>query len=163
MKTVKFFLLGIWVFCTTVFLLGVLTPLDFTHPSILYATFFIAFNGVFYLSYLLTDFISLKWNRALMGLLCSIALMTAYALFPKFGSGWKTQEIVYRKVSSPGDVVVLQMEDAGILGYNKRYAKVIKVTPLFFWVTELKKVEDEEGWVRVDEYVNELGLQGHNK
>lgn len=163
MKTVKFFLLGIWVLCTTVFLLGVLTPLDFTHPFIMYFTFFIAFNGMFYLSYLLTDFIGLKWNKVLMGLLCSAALMTAYALFPKFGSGWKTQEIVYRKVSSPEDVIVLQMEDAGVLGYNKRFVKVIKATPLFFWVTELKKAEDQDGWVRVDEYVNELGLQGHNK
>lgn len=157
MKIYKIGLLTLWVLCTVIFIMGVLTPLDFTHPMIMYVTFFISFNGIFILSFLLTDFIHIKKNKVLFGFVGSIALMLAYALSPNFGSGWKTQEILYREKNNPDNVIVFQTEDLGAFGVNRREAKIIKITPLFTFTTVLKKervIGDE--WVRVNELVKQL-------
>jgi len=156
MKAYKIGLLTLWVLCTVIFVIGVLTPLDFTHTMIMYVTFFISFNGIFILSFLLTDFIYIKKNKVLFGFFASVTLMLAYALSPQFGSGWRTQEILYREKDNPDNIIAFQTEDLGAFGINRRDAKIIKITPLFTFTIVLKKdrvIGDE--WVRVNELVKQ--------
>lgn len=159
MKLAKIILLIFWVCCTTLFVIGTLTPLSFTHRFILYFTFFIAFNGIFALSYLLTSFISLKANKVLFAFVASLALILTYEFYPRLGSGWETKDVLYRQKTNFENVIAFQRNDLGAFGYDHRIVKIISVTPLFHWVTELKKIEVNEEWIEVKEPMDELGTK----
>jgi len=56
------------------------------------------------------------------------------------------------------------MQDVGVLGYNKQTVEVFYLTPLFIITSEVptdikKRVE----WIKVDNNVNELGLEFSDK
>lgn len=76
-----------------------------------------------------------------------------------FGSGYKTQEVIYRYKENPNIRIEFQMEDMGAFGYNRR---IVKVTPILFF-NNTAKIDttqiDQSKWSRVDEYVNKLGLK----
>lgn len=158
MRLLKVVLLTLWVVATTLFIVGSLTPLEFRSNYVGYASFFIAFNGAFLLRFLLTNFISFKPSRALIALLLSLILAGTYTYLPGVNQDWKTQEILYRQKNNPDNVIAFQMEDKGKYGYGHRTVKMIRITPAFDWITELTKVKVNNDWVKVNEYVNEMGM-----
>jgi hypothetical protein len=153
MKILKVILLGIWVLCIPLFILGFLTPLDFTYKWILYFTFMISFNGIFLLSFLLTDFIKFKINRAIIAFVCSVLLMLTYYFYPSYGTGWQTQQILYRQKDNPDNMIVFQEEQLGSFGTNHRVIKIINITPLFEWKIPMQKVQADSTWVEVNERI----------
>jgi len=53
------------------------------------------------------------------------------------------------------------MQDVGAFGYNKRTVEVFYLTPLFMITGEIPNDEEKRiDWIKVDKYVNELGLKG---
>ncbi len=76
-----------------------------------------------------------------------------------FGSGYKTQEVIYRHKENPDVRIEYQMEDLGAFGYNRR---IVKITPILFF-NATTKIDtsniDPAKWNRVDEFVNKLGLR----
>lgn len=159
MKLAKISILIIWICCAALFVVGALTPLSFTNRYLLYFTFFIAFNGIFALSYLLTSFISLKPNKVLLALVASLALMATYEWYPKSGSNWETKEVLYREKSNLENVIAFQRNDLGAFGFDHRTVQIIAITPLFQWIKVLKKIEVNDEWVEVNEQVNEIGTK----
>jgi hypothetical protein len=150
MKVVKIVFLILWVLCALVFIIGVLTPLDFNHRYIMYFTFFILFNGIFSLGFLLTSFIHPKINNMIVAFLGSLILIGSYEFYPSLGKGWETQDILYKQKSNGKNVIAFQMNDMGAFGYDYRTVKILQITPLFQLVSELKKVEVNNEWEKVN-------------
>lgn len=149
MKLAKIVCLILWVVCTAVFIIGVLTPLDFNHRYIMYFSFFIFFNGAFSLGFLLTSFINPKINNIIVAFVGSIILISSYEFYPSLGKGWVTQDILYKQKSNGNNVIAFQMNDLGAFGYDYRTVKILQITPLFQLVSELKKVEVNNEWEKV--------------
>jgi hypothetical protein len=152
MKIAKILFLILWLVCTVIFIIGVLTPLDFNHRYIMYFTFFIFFNGVFSLGFFLTNFIHPKINNVLVAFLGSLMLIGSYEFLPSFGSGsgWQTQDILYKQKENSKNIIAFQMNDLGAFGYDYRTVKILQITPLFKLVSELKKVEVNNEWEEVN-------------
>jgi hypothetical protein len=165
MKLLKIVLIVLWVVATTLFLVGLLTPLEFRSKLIGYLTFFIAFNGIFHLRFLLTDFISIKPPKAIIALVVSITLMVSYyfTYVPGLAEDWKTQEIIYRKKDNPNDVVASQMVRTGKNDFERRSVKMLRITPLYDWVIVMKVPDADENWTKVNEYIDEMGLIDREK
>ena len=153
MKILKVTLLVVWVLSTVFFILGFLTPLDFSHKWLLYVTFLLSFNGMFLLSFLLADFINFNKNRAMIALVCSLLLMGTYYFYPSVGSGWQTKQVLYRQINNPQNRIVFQEEQLGTFGTNHRVIKVINITPLFVWNIPMKNVQADSTWLEVNEQI----------
>lgn len=77
-------------------------------------------------------------------------------------SAWRTQTILYQNGHLSFKKVEFQMQAIGALGYNKRTVKVLYLTNYFMLISEVPNKVDliyEYEWVKVDKYVNELGLK----
>jgi len=158
MKFVKIILVIFWVISTTLFAVGSLTPLEFRSKVIAYVCFFIAFNGVFSIRYLLTSFIALKTDKVIIVFLISLILAATYTYLPGFNEDWRTQEIMYRERDKNENVIAFQMISKGGSNYDHRIVKMIRVTPFFDYVIEIPKVIVGNDWIKVNEFVNELGI-----
>jgi hypothetical protein len=77
-----------------------------------------------------------------------------------WGSGWKTQEILYKSKTNPKDRIEYQMQDMGAFGYDERIVRV-KEGWLFdsVYPIDTSKINKSD-WIEVNEYVNELGIKG---
>ncbi|HBG71131.1 MAG: hypothetical protein A2W93_02495 [Bacteroidetes bacterium GWF2_43_63] len=74
---------------------------------------------------------------------------------------WQTQTILYQNRHFSFRTVEFQMQDVGAFGYNKRTVEVFYLTPLFMITGEIPNDEEKRiDWIKVDKYVNELGLKG---
>jgi hypothetical protein len=77
-----------------------------------------------------------------------------------WGSGWKTQDILYRNKKNENERIEYQMEDMGAFGYNQRIVRVKKGW-LFDSVYPLDtNLINKSDWIQVNEYVNELRIKG---
>ncbi len=80
--------------------------------------------------------------------------------FFQFGSGFVTQEILYRSKTDPNHRIEFQMEDVGALGYNRRTVEIKSMGFLQqFQEITVDKI-DTTKWDFVGEYKNELNLKG---
>lgn len=158
MKFVKIILVILWIISATLFVVGALTPLEFRSTILAYACFFIAFNGVFSLRYLLTSFISLKTDKVIIVFLISVILAVTYTYLPGVNEQWKTQEIMYREKNKQENVIAFQMISKGSANYDHRIVKMLRVTPIFDYVIEIPKVKEGDDWIKVNEFINEMGI-----
>lgn len=69
---------------------------------------------------------------------------------------WRTSWISHRKGIS---YVAGQMLDAGGRGYANRTVKVVRLTPLFDWVTKIDTVTLDKSWTRTFESFNPYNLK----
>jgi hypothetical protein len=158
MKFIKIILVILWIISTTLFVVGALTPLEFRSSIIAYVCFFIAFNGVFSLRFLLTSFISLKTDKVIIVFLISVILAVTYTYLPGVKEDWKTQEIMYRERDKEDNVIAFQMVSKGGANYDHRIVKMLRVTPFFDYVIEIPKVKVGDDWIKVNEFVNEMHI-----
>ena len=162
MKVFKTVFLVLWVILTSVFILGALTPLEFTSPILMYGSFLVAFNGLFAIRFFLTDFIRLKLAKVLISLIISVSLVCTYAFLPQINNTWETDEILYRNKNYPDDIIAFQLDPRGQYGYERRTVKIEKFTPLFNYITELKYEEvmaANDPWIKVNKNVSEVDSQ----
>lgn len=74
-------------------------------------------------------------------------------------NAWRTQDILYESKHPWFKRVEHQMQGMGAFGYNQRTVVVYYLTPLFMITSEVpNNIDKDEDWVKVDKYVNELGL-----
>lgn len=153
MNFLKILLLLLWIICTAIFVLVFLTPLEFTNKYLLFSSFLIAFNGIFFLKFLLTSFVSPKWNKIFLGFIISITLLLSFYLFPGFYPQWETENILFHDKKDSSIVVVRQKVESIDGLSNQRIIKIVPITPYFNWVTEVKTIVnmDETRWRRVSE------------
>lgn len=141
-------------------LLVVVSPLEYTNSISYLIVNLVVFFGFITFVFVLKKSIS-KVYFAVFGLFTIIVLMKFIVDSLSFGSGYKTQDILYRQINNSSIRVEYVWEDIGALGYNKTYQKVIPITPLFEWRTTIDPSNlDKSSWKEVNEYVNELGLKG---
>ena len=78
-----------------------------------------------------------------------------------FSTGaWQTQTILYQIEDLKFNMVELQMQDNGAMGYHKRTVEVVYLTNLFIIVKEVPdNIDKRAEWIRVNEDINELGLK----
>ncbi len=75
------------------------------------------------------------------------------------GSGWKTQNILFRNKENSKIRIEFQMEDVGAFGYQRR---IVKVEPglLFDSIDRIDTISlNKADWKQVDELVNEMNLK----
>lgn len=156
MKIFKILFLLIWILSTTIFLIVFLTPLEFINKYLLFFTYLISFNGALTLRFLLTSFISFKWDKFLFGLILSLILFFSIYFFPGMNPDWQTKEILFRNRYNPETVIMHQEIEQAEGLKERRLIKLTPVTPFFNWVTEVKTVIniDETEWEKIDEEVN---------
>lgn len=159
MKVLKSVLIVLWVLATTLFVVGALTPLDFRSKIIAYASFFISFNGAFALTYLLSNYVRLRPKKVIIVFIISLSLALTYYLLPITEADWRTQEILYRKKDNANVVIAFQMTRNQNLQFDHRIVKMTRITPFFDWIVELNNFKPGEDWEKVNEYINDLGLQ----
>lgn len=156
MKYVKI----IWLLIAVVALLVIVSPLEYTYDiSYLIVNLIVLIT---FITLVLTIKKSLHWVYSVVfGLFIVSVLIKFLADIFSFGSGYKTQDILYRQIDNPNNRIEHVWEDIGAFGYNKTYQKVIRITPLFEWrVNTDPRNLDKSSWKEVNEYVNELGLKG---
>nr|WP_299205896.1 hypothetical protein [uncultured Brumimicrobium sp.] len=156
MKYVKI----IWLLITVVALLVIVTPLEYT-----YDISFPTINLIVLITFItlvLTMKKSIHWiYTVVFGLFIVCVPINFLAETFSFGSGFKTQAILYRQIGYPNNRIEYVWEDLGAFGYNKTYQKVIPITPLFEWRINTDPSNlDKSSWKKVNENVNELGLKG---
>lgn len=79
----------------------------------------------------------------------------------QFGSGWKTQTILYHHLTETNRSIEFQIADQGIFGYSER---TVEVKRYFLFIEYIKEISEEEldlsEWEKVDIFVNEAELKG---
>ena len=162
MKLIKSIAILLWlVVCIFVFLTWT-TSIEFVNENVrLIATF------VFTSSLPLIFLIGLK-DRALKRSLliaCGILIFVTAVVLRLFiamqwGSGYKTQTLLYTRKGNPKHRIEFQMEDVGAFGYNSR---IVEIEPCCFFFRKVRLVEEEKvnkaQWKYVGKEVNELGLK----
>ncbi len=162
-KTFKKISLIVWAIIAIIFVLTFLTPLEFADEMTSSIMTVLAISGLTLVLWLLTtDKDKKKKWRAWTLILLPLTIFTIIITdFFSWGSGYKTQDIIYRQKGNTDNRIEYQMEDIGALGYNRRTVKIIQLTPLLQWITTTDTDDiDTNVWTKVDEYVNELGLKG---
>ena len=156
MKYVKI----IWLLLALVALLVIVSPLEYTYDVSYRIVNLVVLVG--FITLVLSLKKSLHWIYSVVfGLFIVSVLIKFLADTFSFGSGYKTQDILYRQEDNPNNRIEYVWEDIGAFGYNKTYQKVIRITPLFEWRTNTNTSNlDKSSWKEVNEYVNELGLKG---
>lgn len=153
MRTTSYFFLSLLV----IWIIVVVSPIEFTHQITAYTIFIVP---VFALLFQFHRSGKLKKKGFYMGAIAVIVFIAGYAIFPRWGSGWKTQTITHRKINNSDIRIEFQMEDIGAFGYNRRTVEVRSLTPFFQLVKEAPQNLSETEWKEVNEDVNELGLKG---
>lgn len=154
---------SIWLLITILNALTWITPLEYEYKLISYLMAIISICG-FPLIIWLTTFdekVRNKWRKITL-LVFPLTILSIFVIdFFTWGGGFKTQDILFRSKKFSNITVEFQMEDIGAFGYNRRTVRVIQLTPMLKWTTfiEIDKIDLNE-WMKVDEYVNELGLKG---
>lgn len=73
---------------------------------------------------------------------------------------YQTQTIHYVNFHKGFRTIEFQMQDAGALGYNKRFVEVTYLTP---WLMITKRIDQDKepgaNWVKIDKDLNELNLK----
>ena len=143
-------LLSVWI-------IVVVSPIEFTHPLIAYIFFTVPMYALLFHFYSLDK---LKKKGFFIGVFAVLVFILGYAFFPRWGSGWETQTITHRKINNSDIRIEFQMEDIGAFGYNRRTVEVKPLTPLFQLIKEAPQNLSETEWKEVNEDINELGLKG---
>lgn len=155
--------LTIWMLMTGIVALTFFTPFEFTSPILACVLLVFSIIGLplFFWMYTSDKTAKSKWRKWTFFLGTCTVLGISIARFFSWGSGYKTQTVVYKKIASSTVTIEYQMEDIGALGYNRRVVRITQVTPLlrFIAVTDTNEI-DLSKWRKVEEFVNELGLKG---
>jgi len=100
----------------------------------------------------------LKTNLFLI--LCLFLLCTVIYSF-QWGSGWKTQTILFHHLAETNRSIEFQIADQGIFGYSER---IVEVKRYFLFIEYIKEISEEDidttEWKKVDIFINEAGLKG---
>ena len=77
-----------------------------------------------------------------------------------FGTGWKTQTILYKSKTNPNDRIEYQVEAMGAFGSEERIVRLKK-----WWIFDSvydidTNTINKSDWIEVNEYVNELEIKG---
>jgi hypothetical protein len=78
-----------------------------------------------------------------------------------FSSGaWRTQKVLYQNRHLSFKKVEFQMQDIGVLGYNRRTVEVVYFTPLFMITKKVPNdIDKRVEWLELDKDSNELRLK----
>jgi hypothetical protein len=164
MKLKSLFFIIPWSFFTAAVLITWFTNLEFNERWLKMLSTFIFTGGIPFVFILNTS--KGRTRKALL-LILSAVLLAATAVLVRisevihFGTGFKTQTVLYRMKSNPERRIEFQMEDVGALGYNRR---TVEITPCFYFFSSWREVDenavDTTKWRYVNEAVNEIGLKG---
>jgi|GEM_PF-2722043 len=93
-----------------------------------------------------------------ISIVVSLILVIIYISYFSELRTWKTQNIIYRNKFDKEQRIEFQVKKEGRIGYSKR---IVFIEENLIWNTvEIVDTNmiDKRKWVRVEEYVNELGL-----
>ena len=138
-------------------ILSLFTPLTFTNVWVR--------NFCFVLTILLSVFVGLRIKQTKLKYIIIFSPLAFFFVlflmsFNSFANRrtdmWRTSWISHRK---GGDYVAGQMLDIGGRGYANRTVKVVRLTPLFEWVTKIDTATLDKSWSRTFESFNPYNLK----
>lgn len=150
----------LWLTNLLVALLVLFTPLSLRPFRLFYLQLSLILTGIPLITWYIKRTNEAKW-LAICTLLVANTSIAVYYVFLDWRGEWKTQSIEYQNLQLVNRTIEFQLQDIGARGYHRRFVDRIKILPFLEWTKEVEiDSVDASSWLKVDIYVNEMGLKG---
>lgn len=148
----------LWIGFSLLFLVSLITKLEFSSPMIRNFSFLLTLSGF---TLLILRILKIKISEKIMRIVFMSSLIVGGFIITwlDWTGAWKTQTIIYKHGHFKSKTIEFQMQTKGALAYNRRTVEVTNLAGFLRIIEPIDTALVGFPWIKAEKDINELKLK----